>query len=308
MWLYKLDSFGAEQELWTKVDSVEGNNVVYNSLAKSVNNIYAVLTRVDDRISLMFSDGVFGNLPKGSFRVFYRVSKNERVIITPDDMRGITVTIPYCVKTDKVETLTLTYELKYTVDNSTESETNASIKQNAPSTYYTQNRMVTGEDYQISPLGVSQEIIKVKSINRTSSGISRYFDLIDATGKYSKTNLYGTDGVFSKKFRTKTTFSFVTKTDVEGNSKCIPPILRDKKRIIITIIFQKFHDYLGVTWVTQKTTNLRLAISKIQQKFTRAFITFKINGSGSLIKILPTAKVFKHRFSKHSRQFKKRSC
>ena len=36
---------------------------------------------------------------------------------------------------------------KYTVDNSTESETNASIKQNAPSTYYTQNRMVTGEDY-----------------------------------------------------------------------------------------------------------------------------------------------------------------
>ena len=81
VWLYKLDSFGAEQELWTKVDSVEGNNVVYNSLAKSVNNIYAVLTRVDDRISLMFSDGVFGNLPKGSFRVFYRVSKNERVII-----------------------------------------------------------------------------------------------------------------------------------------------------------------------------------------------------------------------------------
>ena len=53
MWLYKLDFFGAEQELWTKVDSVEGNNVVYNSLAKSVNNIYAVPTRVDDRISLM---------------------------------------------------------------------------------------------------------------------------------------------------------------------------------------------------------------------------------------------------------------
>ena len=27
------------------------------------------------------------------------------------------------------------------------SETNESIKNNAPATYYTQNRMVTGEDY-----------------------------------------------------------------------------------------------------------------------------------------------------------------
>ena len=169
VWLYKLDSFGNENELWTKVEAVEGNNVVYNSLSKNIRNVYSVLTRVDDRISLMFSDGVFGNLPKGSFRVFYRVSKNERVIITPDDMRGITVTIPYLSSLNKVETLTITYELKYTVDNSTTSETNASIKQNAPSTYYTQNRMVTAEDYKQSNVGVSQEIIKVKSINRTKT-------------------------------------------------------------------------------------------------------------------------------------------
>ena len=113
-----------EVEQWTKVEAVEGNNVVYNSLSKNIRNVYSVLTRVDDRISLMFSDGVFGNLPKGSFRVFYRVSKNERVIITPDDMRGITVTIPYLSSLNKVETLTITYELKYTVDNSTTSETN----------------------------------------------------------------------------------------------------------------------------------------------------------------------------------------
>ena len=297
VWLYKLDSFGSETELWTKVDSVEGNNVVYNSLAKSVNNIYAVLTRVDDRISLMFSDGVFGNLPKGSFRVFYRVSKNERVIITPDDMRGITVTIPYLSKTDKVETLTLTYELKYTVDNSTESETNASIKQNAPSTYYTQNRMVTGEDYQISPLGVSQEIIKVKSINRTSSGISRYFDLIDATGKYSKTNLYGTDGVlFKENLEPKTTFSFITKTDVEGAIvNTIQPILRDKKvRNYYYNNFPKISTIdLGVTWVqSTKTTNLSTGYFKNSADVKSQLGTFtssllKLMVPGSLIKFLP---------------------
>ena len=81
--------------------------------------------------------------------------------------------------------------MQYTVDNASISESNESIKRNAPATYYTQNRMITAEDYQIAPLGISQEIIKVKSVNRTSSGISRYYDLLDATGKYSQTNLYG---------------------------------------------------------------------------------------------------------------------
>ena len=63
VWLYKLDSFGNEEALWTKVEAVEGNNIIYNSLSKNIRNIYSVLTRVDDRISLIFSDGVFGNLP-----------------------------------------------------------------------------------------------------------------------------------------------------------------------------------------------------------------------------------------------------
>jgi len=39
IWLYKLDSEGNEQELWSKVDALQGNNVVYNSLSKSERNI-----------------------------------------------------------------------------------------------------------------------------------------------------------------------------------------------------------------------------------------------------------------------------
>ncbi len=297
VWLYKLDSFGNETELWSKVEAVEGNNVVYNSLSKNQRNIYSVLTRVDDRISLIFSDGIFGNLPKGSFRVFYRVSKNERVIITPDDMRGITVTIPYKSSTDKIETLTVTYELKYTIDNSTTSETSASIKQNAPSTYYTQNRMVTGEDYQISPLGISQEIIKVKSINRTSSGISRYFDLIDATGRYSKTSLYGTDGIlFKENLEPKTTFSFVTKTDVEGAIvNTIQPILSNKKvRNFYYSNFPKISTIdLGITWTqSSKSTNLSTGFFKNSVNVTSQLGTFtssilKLIVPGSLVKFLP---------------------
>ena len=190
VWLYRLDNNGAESQLWTKVDAVEGNNVIYNSVNKRIKNIYSVLSRVEDRVSLIFADGTFGNLPQGNFRVYYRTSQNRSFAIQPDDLIGITVTIPYTSRNGVGETLTIDMELKYTVDNASVSETNESIKNNAPATYYTQNRMVTGEDYQVSPLAVSQEIIKVKSVNRTSSGISRYFDLIDSTGKYSSTNIY----------------------------------------------------------------------------------------------------------------------
>jgi hypothetical protein len=217
IWLYSVDDNGTEQELWTRVDAVEGNNVIYNSIAKDQRNIYSVLTRVEDRISLIFADGTFGNLPDGSFRVYYRTSANSRILIKPQDMRNIAVRIPYISKSGRAETLTITCSLKYTVDNATVSETNDSIRTNAPSTYYTQNRMVTGEDYQIAPLSLNQEIIKVKSVNRTSSGISRYFDLIDPSGKYSSTNIFASDGALYKEYREeKIEFDFQSITEVEG--------------------------------------------------------------------------------------------
>ena len=252
VWLYKLDSVGNEEELWTKVDAVEGNNVIYNSLNKKIRNIYSVLTRVDDRISLIFSDGVFGNLPRGQFRAYYRTSQNQRVIVTPESMRGVSISIPYTSKAGRTETLTLSLSLKYTVDNSAVSESNNSIKRNAPSTYYTQNRMITGEDYQVAPLGISQDIIKAKAVNRVASGISRYFDLVDATGKYSQTTLFGNDGVVYKEYlEPRTSFSFLTRTDVEGAIiNTVEPILSNSN--IKNYYYDKFPKILvgdlGVKW------------------------------------------------------------
>lgn len=231
VWLYKLDANGNETEFWTKLEAVEGNNIIYNSLSKQIRNVYSVTTRVDDRINLIFSDGVFGNLPKGNFKVYYRTSANRKMIIAPSSVNGIEIDISYLSKTGKVQTLTITLGLQYTVSNGEITETNESIKRSAPATYYTQNRMITGEDYNVGPLGISQDIVKVKSVNRTSSGISRYFDLVDATGKYSNTNLYGNDGIIYKQELTgKTSFTFSTQTDIEGviiNE--IEPILADKK-------------------------------------------------------------------------------
>lgn len=231
VWLYKLDSNGLENELWEKVESVEGNNIIYNSVQKGIRNIYSVLTRINDRISLIFSDGTFGELPKGSFRVYYRTSDNRRFTATPNDLFGITLKIPYFSKTGKTETVSMTLALQENVDNSTTSESSENIKQNAPATYYTQNRLITGEDYNIGALNVSQEIIKTKAINRTSSGISRYYDLRDASGKYSNTLLYGNDGVIYKEEIDKVqTFDFITRSDIEGViENIIEPTLRDSR-------------------------------------------------------------------------------
>jgi len=217
VWLYSIDQNGEETDLWTKVSNFEGNNIIYNSLSKNIRNIYAVVTRASDFISLQFSDGTFGNLPTGSFRTYYRVSNGLDYTITTQDIRSVSISVPYVSATGQVETLTLSLALATSVSNASASETNESIKANAPATYYTQNRMITGEDYNISPLSVSTAISKVKSINRTSSGISRYFDLIDPTGKYSSTTLFADDGIiYKEEYTDETRFSYVTKTDIEG--------------------------------------------------------------------------------------------
>ena len=217
IWLYRLDKNGQEDEYWTQVPNFEGNNVIFNSLNKSIKNLYGVVTRTDDQASLLFSDGVFGNLPQGTFRVYYRVSNGLRYTINPRDIRNVTIDVPYTGNLGQQERLTISLSLQSSVTNSSPTEENASIKARAPATYYTQNRMITAEDYNISPLSVNQEVVKIKAINRTSSGISRYFDLVDPTGKYSKTNLFADDGVLYKEtYQDSFRFKFRSRTEIEA--------------------------------------------------------------------------------------------
>jgi hypothetical protein len=216
VWLYSLDKNNQESNLWDQVPNFENNNIIYNSLDKSLKNVYGVLTRLTDQISLIFSDGVFGNLPQGSFRVYYRTSNGLRYTINPRDIRNVSIDIPYVSNVGQQERLTISMSLQSSVVNSSPAESNDSIKARAPATYYTQNRMITAEDYNISPLSVNQEIVKVKAINRSSSGISRYFDLVDPTGKYSKTNLFSDDGALYKEtYNDSFRFSYRSRTDIE---------------------------------------------------------------------------------------------
>ena len=252
VWLYSLDENNNITDYWTKIDSIEGNNIIYNNVNNDTRKIYSVLTLENDKINLIFSDGEFGELPIGSFKVYYRVSKNQSLIIHPNSMNGVTITVPYISKRGIKEYITLTLSLKYTVDNASVSESNESIKSNAPSTYYTQNRLITGEDYQIGVNSISQNIIKTRTVNRISSGISRYHDLMDPTGKYSNTLLFGDDGILYKRYKNVIEkFKFQTTSDVEGILyNKIEPLLTSTDIINFYIdMFPRFSlEHIGIKW------------------------------------------------------------
>ncbi len=215
VFLYQLDDFGQVVTPWDKVPSTVGNNAIYNSLAASKRNIYNVVTVNNDQIDLVFGDGNFSNIPSGRFRCYYRVSDNAKYSVQPADMSGVTFTVPYTDKNGAAQTLTIVASLKQSIYNAAATETNDSIREKAPQNYYAQNRMITAEDYNVVPLTTSQDIVKVRSVNRTASGISRAKEIIDPTGAYSNVSVFAEDGIlFREETAPSFTFTFTNKNDI----------------------------------------------------------------------------------------------
>lgn len=295
IWLYGLNSNGLEQNLWQQVPAVSGNNIIYNSLNKDIKDIYSVITRVGDAVTLSFSDGTFGNLPLGSFRVYYRISNGLTYTINSGDIRNVNVSIPYISEFGQEETLTISLSLASSITNAAASESSATVKTNAPQTYYTQNRMITGEDYNISPLTVSQQVSKVKAINRTSSGISRYFDLIDPTGKYSATNLFSDDGVlYRQDSLSATTFNFATKTDIQNvlyNTVADIMNSSELRNFFYANYINRLTANLGSTynWVA-KTVDSNTSTGYIRSGISPAAVG-PVYGGGDLVYVAPGALV-----------------
>lgn len=197
LWLYQLDDAGNYSTLWSKTDAVTGVNVIYNQT--TVRNLYQLNTRAGDQIDLIFGDGSFATVPTGSFRLFYRVANGLNYKISPAEMQSVVIPINYVSRNRRSETITIRARLNYTINNASARETLTEIKTKAPQQYYTQDRMITGEDYNILPFTKFNSILKIKSTNRSSSGISRYLDTIDVTGKYSSTNIFAQDGILYEK-------------------------------------------------------------------------------------------------------------
>jgi len=229
VWLYELDSNNDLYRLWTKVQASTGNNIIYNSLSKDVRTIYSVNSRENDQIAYIFGDGIFTDIPRGNFRGYFRQSNGLNYSISTDDMQNVTVIVQYVNKNNITHSLTMTYSLQSEVTNAANRETLDDIRTKAPQSYYTQNRMVNGEDYNIFPITTTSDIIKAKATNRTSSGISRYLDVVDPTAKYSSTNVFGTDGILFREYFSNTfDFEFANEMDILRVIRDkIEPILRD---------------------------------------------------------------------------------
>jgi hypothetical protein len=241
-WLYKLTDQGTISELWTQVESVYTGTL--NSQGQSVRPIFSVASRSNDEVTYLFSDGVFGEIPYGLFRAYFRSGNALQYTIDPSEMNGLTSSIQYVSRVGTVETLTFTFSLQTPSNTAQNRESLASIKENAPARYYTQNRMVNGEDYTNFPFTLYNSIIKSKALNRTSIGISRGQDLLDPTGKYSSTNMFAVDGaLFFSNTPTTTTFSTLSSVyATEFLSSTLPVLLADSTSVQY---YQKYYPWFS---------------------------------------------------------------
>lgn len=191
-WLYQLSTDNGGRTLWKQVESVYANAQLQTE--SSDKKVFSVVSRFNDQVSYTFGDGVFSEAPVGTFRAYVRAGNALTYTINPSEMQGIQVTFQYISREGRTEALTIGLELQSTVSTAQARETLANIKLRAPARYYTQNRMVNGEDYNNFPYTLYNSIIKSKAINRSSVGVSKNLDLLDPTGKYSSSNSFANDG------------------------------------------------------------------------------------------------------------------
>lgn len=223
-WMFGTTETGVLADLWTQVDNIYVNP---NLQSGSNRRVFSVTSRFNDQVTYNYGDGIFGEIPVGTYRAYMRSSNALTYTISPSEMQGISIDLRYVSRTGSIETLTFTLSLQNTVNTAQGRESLLRIKERAPSRYYTQNRMVNGEDYSNFPFASYNSIIKSKAVNRSSIGISRNLDLLDPTAKYSSSNVFADDGaLYTDNISDNATFSTLsTNLSVEFLSTVLPTLL-----------------------------------------------------------------------------------
>jgi hypothetical protein len=213
-WLFQLDNIGSIANEWEYVESIYA--AAAEQTAPGLRKIFSTTSRTNDQISLNFGDGVFSEVPVGTFRAYVRASNGLQYIINPEEMQAVNIPISYVSRSGQLQTITFTCGITTPVSNATPRETIDEIKQRAPARYYTQNRMVNGEDYNNFPFTAYNSILKSKAVNRASIGTSRYLELVDNTGKYSSTNTFSSDGALYQNYSIPSfQFEYLTNNQID---------------------------------------------------------------------------------------------
>lgn len=195
VWVQEITEDGLVRTKWTRVPSIE--SISYNSVDRRQKNIFSVTTRDNDQITIKFPDERSGQVPRGYYRFWYRVSNGETYTIKTTDIQNKAIKYIYRTNSQsdyESSTLDIQFSLQFQSSFAQARETIEQIKERAPQLYYTQNRFVTGEDYNIAPLMLGNSVLKSKAVNRIYSGQSRFIDINDPTGKYQNTDIFTDDG------------------------------------------------------------------------------------------------------------------
>lgn len=191
VWVHQIDSEGKIIQRWVEIDSLGEQNLVFND-KRDTKLKYEVDTLENDQVSIIFGDGDFSEAPLGKFRFWLRQSANKSIVISKNKIVNQKMSFNYVGLNGNTETCSISFSLTSTLQNGAPSETIEHIRQSAPSTYYSQNRMVNGQDYNTFPLKDST-IIKLKTINRTFAGQPKHVDWNDASGNYENVKIFGDD-------------------------------------------------------------------------------------------------------------------
>jgi hypothetical protein len=191
VWVQKISGAGSILERWTEVETVAEQNLIFNN-NRDTRKKFEVDTLENDQIAIVFGDGDFSEAPVGLYRFWMRQSANRAIVIPKNKVVNQTMTFTYTSVAGNTETCTVTFSLTTTLQNGTGSETIEHVRSAAPATYYAQNRMVNGQDYNTYLLK-DPTILRLKTINRTFAGQPKFIDWNDASGSYENVKLFGDD-------------------------------------------------------------------------------------------------------------------
>ena len=195
VWLHKLDSNLNYKSDVTKVDNDTRETAIYNSLRTGNGDLVNISTGINNTIELRYPDGIFGNAAFGDYRAWFRTCTNENFSVNSGDISNVTISIPYTGADDKSYRLTITMASTKDFGENFAGETFTSVRRIAQKSYYAQDRMVNAQDYNVYPLTLGNNIVrKLKSVNTSFAGNSRYFEMDDVTGHHSNLSITGTDG------------------------------------------------------------------------------------------------------------------
>ena len=175
---------------WVEVDLAHAQNIVFNT--NSNRHKYEINTLNDDNIRFIFGDGEFADIPSGRFDIWFRTSDNSDIVVPQNSVINQPVSISYVDNVGSTQTFSFTVSLINSLQNAAPSEDIEHIRSVAPAVYYTQDRMVNGRDYNTYMLQ-DPSILKLRSINRTYAGDSKYITWHDPRETYENVKMFGDD-------------------------------------------------------------------------------------------------------------------